>query len=274
MSASDFLSVPLESQPGIPLRVSVYTRIAEAIRSGQLRPASLVPSETELGMRLGVSRTVVREALMLLAEDGLVRSHRGVGRFVSDHAPRIGLERLRPIEDVLAEDSAPVALRRTRETLEPSSAAFVADGLSIDAGDPSWLWESVVERNGETVALLQEHFPAGRQLERFGPAVTAAVEAASGTDGSLLRTLLGLLDASVGPSRSEIALGVPGSTRGRLLGVSSSEPVLILTQLAEFEGRPLYLAKQLLTSRAGNLTIAHLPAPRRDRLATAGPGGR
>ncbi|CAH0158692.1 hypothetical protein SRABI83_00894 [Arthrobacter sp. Bi83] len=42
-----------------------------------------------------VSRTVVREALMLLEEDGLIRAHRGVGRFVSDTLPRIGIKLIR-----------------------------------------------------------------------------------------------------------------------------------------------------------------------------------
>jgi DNA-binding transcriptional MocR family regulator len=34
-----------------------------------------------------VSRTVVREALMLLEEGGLIRARRGVGRFVADTLP-------------------------------------------------------------------------------------------------------------------------------------------------------------------------------------------
>lgn len=308
--ALSHLTHPLQSQPGIPLRVSVYSRIADAIREGRLRPGVLVPSESELGLALGVSRTVVREALMLLEEDGLIRAHRGVGRFVSEHAPRIGMERLRPLEDVLADPASKTTLRRVRETLEPTSASFIADGLDIGPGDPSWLWESVLERDGEPVALLQEHIPAGSRLDEFGPEVARIVEAASsgvlgagevsggsagqlpspehapaaipesipesipasgerpGEGSSLLRAFVDAFGAVFGPGQSEITLGVPGSTRGRLLGISASAPVLVLTQQAQYRGRPFYLAKQLLTAGAGTLTVSHA-APSRASAARA-----
>ena len=89
--AARFLSQPVAAQPSSPLRVAVYSRIAEAIRNGFLTPGSMIPTETELGTDMKVSRTVVREALMLLEEDGLIRARRGVGRFVSDTLPRIGI---------------------------------------------------------------------------------------------------------------------------------------------------------------------------------------
>ncbi|MDE8588335.1 winged helix-turn-helix domain-containing protein [Arthrobacter sp. NQ4] len=75
--AARFLSRPVAAQPGSPLRVAVYSHIAEAIRNGLLKPGSMIPTETELGADMKVSRTVVREALMLLEEDGLVRARRG-----------------------------------------------------------------------------------------------------------------------------------------------------------------------------------------------------
>ena len=68
-TAIQFLSRPLTAQPGQPLRVAAYSRIAEAIRTKLLQPGSLLPTETELGVMMDVSRTVIREALMLLEED-------------------------------------------------------------------------------------------------------------------------------------------------------------------------------------------------------------
>ncbi|MDQ0770234.1 DNA-binding GntR family transcriptional regulator [Pseudarthrobacter defluvii] len=84
------------------MSVAVYSRIAEVIRNGLLTPSSMIPTETELGADMKVSRTVVREALMLLEEDGLIRAGRGTRRFVSDSLPRTGIERIRPFEEVLA----------------------------------------------------------------------------------------------------------------------------------------------------------------------------
>jgi GntR family transcriptional regulator len=136
-----FLSQPVEAQPGSPLRVAVYSRIAEAIRNNLLQPGSMLPTETELGTDMKVSRTVVREALMLLEEDGLIRARRGVGRFVSDTLPRIGIERIRPFEEVLG-GPGHQEIKRIQVERQPASE-FVAPGVASNpaarsgSGSPS-----------------------------------------------------------------------------------------------------------------------------------------
>jgi DNA-binding GntR family transcriptional regulator len=59
--------------------------IRQAILGGSFRSGSRLPSESKLCDMLGVSRTVVREALRVLEEDGLVARRHGVGTFVRDH---------------------------------------------------------------------------------------------------------------------------------------------------------------------------------------------
>ncbi len=56
-----------------------------AITNGTYRPGSQLPTEAELCEMLGVSRTVVREALRSLEDEGLVIRRHGVGTFVRDH---------------------------------------------------------------------------------------------------------------------------------------------------------------------------------------------
>lgn len=59
--------------------------LRQAILGGTFRPGSRIPTEAELCEMLGVSRTVVREALRVLEDDGLVSRRHGVGTFVRDH---------------------------------------------------------------------------------------------------------------------------------------------------------------------------------------------
>lgn len=59
--------------------------LRQAITSGTFRPGSRLPTESELCEMLGVSRTVVREAMRVLEEDGLVARRQGVGTFVRNH---------------------------------------------------------------------------------------------------------------------------------------------------------------------------------------------
>ncbi|MDQ2690513.1 MAG: GntR family transcriptional regulator, partial [Chloroflexota bacterium] len=56
--------------------------LRQAIVGGTFRPGSQLPTEAELCGMLGVSRTVVREALRVLEDDGFVVRRHGVGTFV------------------------------------------------------------------------------------------------------------------------------------------------------------------------------------------------
>jgi len=250
------LQGPIAPRPGVPLRVEVYDRIASAIRLGALSPESLLPSESELGEAMAVSRTVVREALLLLEEDGLLRSRRGIGRVVAAAQPAVGFERLRPMEQILADRFPDLSVSRTEVTLQRESASFIAEGLGIPSTAPSLFIESVLSSNGEPVALVQEHLPAGEHLHTFGAQVQRLVE---NIDGE--RTCLGSLTAELGPAfgaaRSDLTAGTPGSVRAKLLKIRPSSPVLIVTQTVQLGSRPLYLAKVILRPEAGPLEISH-----------------
>lgn len=61
--------------------VRLYERIVEqvegAIASGELKPGSRLPSERELVVQFGASRSTVREALRVLESNGVLRSRPG-----------------------------------------------------------------------------------------------------------------------------------------------------------------------------------------------------
>ncbi|MBT2519822.1 GntR family transcriptional regulator [Arthrobacter sp. ISL-28] len=250
--ATRFLSQPVEAQPGSPLRVAVYSRIAEAIRNNLLTPGSMVPTETDLGTDMKVSRTVVREALMLLEEDGLIRARRGVGRFVSDTLPRIGIERIRPFEEVLGGPGQHLEIKRVLRERQPASE-FVAPGLGVEPGAECWLWESVLIRDGEAIAHLQENISA-RPIS-IGKASPAALEIEDDGGTTLLAALNSRFGRVMGPGECQISLSQVGPTRAKLLDLRASDPVLVLTQYVKYASRPFYLAKCLIAARAGHLSV-------------------
>ncbi|MBL8095488.1 MAG: GntR family transcriptional regulator [Anaerolineales bacterium] len=72
-----------------PVRTSTHTlteaaehEIRTAIEQGLYRPGAQLPAESELVLMLGVSRTVVRDALRLLEDEGLITRRHGKGTFV------------------------------------------------------------------------------------------------------------------------------------------------------------------------------------------------
>ncbi|WP_037278348.1 GntR family transcriptional regulator [Rubellimicrobium mesophilum] len=58
-------------------------RILALVKSEGLRPGDQIPTEAELGIRFGGSRPMIREALKLLEQDGVVDVKHGRGRFLT-----------------------------------------------------------------------------------------------------------------------------------------------------------------------------------------------
>jgi GntR family transcriptional regulator, transcriptional repressor for pyruvate dehydrogenase complex len=82
----------IEPSPGSPVWRPVSTprlsdviveQIAEAVRSGSLKPGDKLPTEATLGRELGVGRTTVREGLQKLQAYGIVEVKKGLGAYIS-----------------------------------------------------------------------------------------------------------------------------------------------------------------------------------------------
>lgn len=71
-----------------PKRESLHKQVAnqlqELIVAESLRPGDKLPGERELADRMGISRSVVREAIRVLSDRGLVRVKSGCGTYVQE----------------------------------------------------------------------------------------------------------------------------------------------------------------------------------------------
>lgn len=253
--ATRYLEKPLLTSPGQPLRVAVYERISQGIRSSVLPSGVLLPRETELGVALGVSRTVVREALMLLEEDGLIVTKRGVGRFVSDSIPHEGLDEFQPLESLLAEAGTTIDVRVIEFSLQKVTD-FVVEHLRLGAGAEFWFRECVVSRDGQPVALVQEYLPDLPQLSRLNSQVAAQVQDAAAESSTLLQALTARVGPVFSAGACRIAATIAGPTRANLLGIKAADPLLVLTQSALLDGTPAYASKCALSPAFGHLAVA------------------
>lgn len=68
-----------------PMSEQLAERLEKMILDGEYAPGEKLANERELSERLGVSRTMLREATKQLAARGLLEVRRGVGTFVSDN---------------------------------------------------------------------------------------------------------------------------------------------------------------------------------------------
>lgn len=148
-SASPFRPVT-DSAQSLDTRVVTYIR--DLIEAGSLSPGDRLPAERDLAAQLGVSRTVLREALHTLAAFGLVDLQHGRGVFITAGSTRATAERLTlalPVNDsaqrlhdlfeirrVLEGAAAEWAAERATEAQIAELRAIVREADAIYAHEP------------------------------------------------------------------------------------------------------------------------------------------
>jgi DNA-binding FadR family transcriptional regulator len=120
----------------------VQAQLQELIESGHFKQSERLPSEIELARSFGVSRPVVREALMSLQALGLTASQTGKGTFVISHRIRAPLllgryspKHIKEVRRALEIPSAQLAASRRTDKDVGNLAALLA--RMEDADDPA-----------------------------------------------------------------------------------------------------------------------------------------
>ena len=119
---------------GIPLYFQVMRSLKDQILSGKLPTGEQIPSESELTASFGVSRVVVRQALQILEDEGLIYRIKGKGTFVSDDVARDITPRL----SGYLEDLINIGLAMEVKVLEFGLRKVTAEvGLVLDVDEDS-----------------------------------------------------------------------------------------------------------------------------------------
>ena len=141
-------TISLALRPALNRAQALTQRLAAEILSGRLQPGARLPTEQELSLATGVSRTVVREAVAALRADGLVMTRQGLGAFVPEDVQRrpfrIDPDEVKSGKDVLQilelrmgleiEASGLAAERRTSHDLILIEAALRSIEAEIEFG--------------------------------------------------------------------------------------------------------------------------------------------
>jgi DNA-binding GntR family transcriptional regulator len=114
-----------------PKYLRIYTELRDRIIGGQWPAGSSLPAQRELADEFGVSMMTLRQALQLLADEGLVGTRHGLGTYV---APRFAhdLGHLRSFASDLAAQGAEVTTR-----LLDASALAPPEAVGARLGGPA-----------------------------------------------------------------------------------------------------------------------------------------
>jgi len=113
----------------VSLADALFHKLEARIRSGEMPPASRLPTQKAIAQEEKVSRTVVREAVARLEAQGLVVARQGSGVFVSDEARYRAFQITR--QDMSALPDV-IRLLEVRLAVEAEMAAFAAARRTLD----------------------------------------------------------------------------------------------------------------------------------------------
>jgi DNA-binding FadR family transcriptional regulator len=165
------------------LAQQVVAQLTEHIRNGEMNPGDKLPTETEIMVEQGVSRSVVREAISRMQAAGLVETRHGIGTFVlPPPPPAMGIDpaTVTTVRDV-------IALLELRIGLETEAAGLAASRRS----------EAQLHEVRAALGALQEAARRGEDTVELDQRFHLAIAQASGNE--YFRAILQHLGANIIP---------------------------------------------------------------------------
>ena len=126
----------IDRRAAVPMYHQLKHRIIDDISRLGMRPGDLLPGEHRLCEQFGVSRTVVRQALLQLEHQGIIERVKGKGTFVAHQkVPESLVHTLTGLyEEMVARGGQVYSDVRRQETIPADDE--VADALALDPGAP------------------------------------------------------------------------------------------------------------------------------------------
>jgi GntR family transcriptional regulator len=146
-----------------PAYVAIAGDYARRIRSGEIPPGFQLPSYMEIAQRNGVSDIVVRKAVELLQSQGLVRSVRRRGIFVSSQPTliRVSPERQMANPEVTLgkESDEPIVVDRRMDTVP--ATVELAEAFDLPVGEALSHVVTKTSEGGQPVSISDTYQPVG-----------------------------------------------------------------------------------------------------------------
>ena len=108
-----------------PVPQRAVERIKEMIAGGEVGPGQRLPTERELAVQLGVSRSSMREAIRALTTLGVLEARHGAGVYVTALRPADLLETFSVLAEV-SQGQTLLEVLQVRRMLEPAATALAA----------------------------------------------------------------------------------------------------------------------------------------------------
>ncbi|HEX5534108.1 MAG TPA: GntR family transcriptional regulator [Actinomycetales bacterium] len=161
----------------VPKYLTVEADIRAKVTSGELGPGARLPNEQDMAKSYGVSRSVVRQALLELEADGLVSRQRAKGTFISPPKLHVPFYTMCSFTEEMQSHDIDVESTVLTAELRTASAG-VCSRLSVELNSQCLFLERLRLGNGEVLGydITWIHPELASQLESSNLATSSLFE--------------------------------------------------------------------------------------------------
>ena len=149
----------IDEESPIPYYHQLKKYITTEIESGSWLPQQKLPSESAFCERFGISRTVVRQSMKELQNEGYLSTEKGKGTFIA--RPKITegfVQSLTGFHEEMVKRGYDVRTQILKQELTPASRT-VAEALEIDVESPVIMLSRLRMLNGEPSVYVTTYIP-------------------------------------------------------------------------------------------------------------------
>jgi GntR family transcriptional regulator len=224
----------IDRQSPVPFYFQLAAVLEHEISTGRWSAGTRIASEPDLCKQFGVSRSVVRQALQRLEQEGLIIRRKGYGTFVAEARPRSWLLQSSDgfFQDEADRHGRRVTSRILRLELAPLPR-WASDALDLPEESVGVTMERLRWLDGEVALHVSDHLP-----ERLAPTVLGLKDDPSESLYERLKRVEGI---EVAGGRRVVEAAAAGQKLAKLLEVEQGDPLAFIESvLWDRELRPFH----------------------------------
>jgi GntR family transcriptional regulator len=237
--------VPSFVSDEVPLYYQLGSVLRAKIGSNEYLPGQRLPTEAELVKEYGVSRITVRQALVRLEKEGLIRREAGRGTFVGEVRRFTGTQKMEgSLDDVISLGMATevqlLGVETLKATAEEASVLGLETGALITRGTRLRLYHK------EPYSFIQNDFPheIGKRIRK------------SDWNGIILNILPQKLGIPVKDASQTVRAAMADARLARLLHTRIGAPLLSVDRIVRTDGgQPIERTRSYYRSDIYSFTV-------------------
>ncbi|CAH0344757.1 trehalose operon repressor [Bacillus sp. CECT 9360] len=210
--------------------LTIYSDLVAKIESGEIPPATLLPSEHELKESYSTSRETIRKALNLLSQNGYIQKVRGKGSIVIDISkfdfPVSGLVSFKELAEKMG--NKPQTIVNELTLIKPDE--FIKQQLQLSNKDQVWKVIRTREIGGKKIILDKDYLN-----KKYVSTLTKDI-----CENSIYDYLENDLNLNISFAKKEIVVEEPSAEDRALLDLEGFHNVVVIKNYVYLDNASLF----------------------------------